>query len=49
MIHDEIFQYGNYIIQDEIKVSEGGTGRGDNGRILVKKSNRYTKDINRLK
>ena len=29
LIHGEILFYGNYIIPDEIKVSEGVTDRGD--------------------
>ena len=49
LIHDEIFQYWNYIIQDEINVSEGGTDRGDNGRIIVKNPIIYTEEIYRLK
>ena len=36
MIHDEILNYGNNVIQNEIKVFEGGTDRGDNGSIIVK-------------
>ena len=42
LIYDEIFQYWNYIIQDEINVSEGGMDRGDNGRIIVKSPIIYT-------
>ena len=42
LIQAEILMYGNYIIQDEIKMDEEGMDRVHNGRIIVKSPIIYT-------